>query len=252
MAILKISVYFISLLLVTLSSLLQLKAQDTLLIPLKIKVGAEVSGPVIYFIDKNVFNAEGYISADLNEKVAATFNLGYLDFKYSQYNYDYFSKGFYIRSGADFNVLKPGKSMGKYFVGVGVKYGLSRFSSGSPSLKHDNYWGSATSSIPESIHWGHFIEATPGVRAELFRNLSIGWSISIRKLIHSGTGKDLRPVYLPGYGDATKSFTTGMNYFIVWNIPFKKITVITKKETPPEPEDTETTGAGQQGSPIRQ
>ena len=49
-------------------SLIQVHAQDTIPIPLKIKVGLEVSGPAIYYSDKNIFNEEGYISVDLDEK----------------------------------------------------------------------------------------------------------------------------------------------------------------------------------------
>ncbi len=59
-----------------------------------------------------------------------------------------------------------------------------------------------------------------------------------------------------------KTFTTGMSYFIVWNIPYKKIQVIRKKEVKEEPEDDEdtntdnnnangTSGNRQQGKNIR-
>ena len=50
---------------------------------------------------------------------------------------------------------------------------------------------------------------------------------------------DLKPIYFPGFGNAEKRFSTGFSYFIVWNIPYKKIRVITKKE---EPEETEEDG----------
>jgi len=241
--------YFISLLLILQSGFDHAYAQDTLLIPLKIKVGLEVSGPAIYISDKNILSAEGYISVDNNEKISWVLGAGYLDYKYSQYNYDYQSSGIFIRAGADFNLLKPEKSLGKYWAGIGLRYGLSVFNSETPSLKQDNYWGTTSSSIAERINWAHFLEASPGVRAEVFRNFSMGWTISLRMLLHTGTGKDLRPIYFPGFGNGAKSFSTGLNYFIVWNIPFKKITVITKKEVPPEPD--ETVGTGTQGTGLR-
>jgi hypothetical protein len=247
----RISAYFISLLIIFFSSLNLLYAQDTIIFPLKIKVGLEVSGPTTYFIEKSNLNAEGYISADINEKISAVLGGGYLNYKYSQYNYQYLNNGFFVRTGVDFNLLKPDKSMGKYWAGIGLRYGISRFSSEFPSFQKENYWGITSSSISKNTYWGHFIEASPGVRAEIFNNFSMGWTVSLRMLLHSGTGKDIRPIFFPGFGNSTKSFSAGIYYFIVWNIPYKKINVIIRKEVREEPEETEettTTGNGQQES----
>ena len=60
-------------------------------------------------------------------------------------------------------------------------------------------------------------------------------------MLYSGTVKDLRPVNFPGFGDGTKTIATGLSYFIVWNIPYKKIQVILKKEVKEETdEDSDT------------
>jgi hypothetical protein len=227
---------------ILINSLDQVHAQDTILIPLKIKVGLEVSGPVIYLIEKNNLNVEGYISADLNEKMSPVLGFGYLDYNYSQYNLTYLNKGVFVRAGVDFNLLSHEKSMGKYWIGVGLRYGLSRFTSEYPTFYKENYWGITSSSISKKTNWGHFFEVSPGVRAEVLGNLSIGWSISLRLLLYTDTGKDFRPIYFPGFGNGGKTVTAGISYFIVWNIPYKKINVITKKEVPEETEDTGTTG----------
>jgi hypothetical protein len=74
-------------------------------------------------------------------------------------------------------------------------------------------------------------------------------------LVYTGTGKNLRPVYFPGFGDGTKTISAGMSYFVVWNIPYKKINAIMKKETTEETDETSEKGAEgsrQQGSVIRQ
>jgi len=245
-------VYFISLLFILFSSLIQVDAQDTILIPLKIKVGLEVSGPAIYFSDKNILNTEGYIAVDINEKLSVVLGAGYLNYKYSQYNYEYLNNGKFLRTGVDFNLLNPDKSLGKYWAGIGLRYGLSVFTSEVPSFQQENYWGTTSSSIAKKTNWGHFVEVSPGVRAEVFRNFSMGWTISLRMLLYTGTGKDLRPIYFPGFGSGGKTVSKGINYFIVWNIPYKKINVIMKKEVPEVSEDTETTGNRQQTTGIRQ
>jgi hypothetical protein len=229
--------YIISILAVILSSTSQVKCQDTLLIPLKIKFGVDVLGPATYFADKNIFSAEGYFAVDLNEKLAAAVNAGYLNYKYSQYNYFFESKGVFMRMGADFNLLKPKKSQGKYWGGVGVRYGISLFNYEVPSFRQSNYWGEATSSIASRTSWGHFLEASPGMRAELFPNFTMGWSVSLRMMLYVGKEKNLPPVYFPGFGNGAKRFSSGFSYFFVWNIPYKKIRVIIQKEEPEEEED---------------
>jgi hypothetical protein len=243
--------YIISLLLIFFAGKGYLSAQDTLSIPLKIKAGLEVSGPVTYFIEKNNIKIEGYISMDLNERRSLVLGAGYLNYEHSQYNYNYLNKGMFMRAGVDFNLLKPEKSMGRYWAGIGLRYGLSRFTSEIPSFTQENYWGPVTSSIAPSVNWGHFLEVTPGIRAEIFSNVSVGWSISLRMLLYSGTGKELRPVYFPGFGNGVKTISTGLSYFITFNIPYKRIRVITQKEEPEEDEESDDTENGQQNSGIR-
>jgi hypothetical protein len=197
------------------------------MIPLRINAGIEVIGPATYFIDKGTLSVEGFVSVDLNEKWSAALNAGYLDYEYSQYNYTYF------------NILNPKKSLGKYWGGISLRYGLSRFKWEVPEFSQSNYWGNTASSIPANKTWGHFIEASPGMKAEIFRNFSMGWSVSLRMLLYTGKYEDLKPLYFPGFGNAQKRFSTGFSYFIVWNIPYKKIRVITKKEEPEEPDEDE-------------
>jgi len=257
---LKTSAYSISLLFLLNFISIQVQAQDTIPIPLKIKAGLEVSGPAIYYSDKNILNEEGYISVDLDERRSAVLAAGYLNFKYSQYNYSYLTHGSFVRIGVDYNLLKADKSQGKYWAGIGLRYGLSRFSTQVPFFQTTDYWGITTSSIPLKTSWAHFIEACPGIRAEIFSHFSIGWSISLRMLLYSGTGKDLKAIYIPGFGNGTKTIAPGLNYYIVWNIPYKKINVILKKEVKEDTEDNEdtnpngtnsTSGNRQQDNSIR-
>jgi hypothetical protein len=240
-------VYFISLLLSSLSSLLNGNAQDTIQIPLKIKAGIEVSGPVIHYLDKNILNSEAFVGIDLNEKITAVLAGGYQNYSYTQFNYSYHTKGTFVRTGLDFNLLKPDKSKGKYWAGIGLRYGLSVFTSETPSFQQENYWGLTTSSIAQETRWAHFVEVSPGVRTEIFRNFTMGWTISLRMMVYNGAGKDIRSIYVPGFGNAANSVSAGIGYFFVWNIPYKKITVILKKEEPEELDDTgNTINQGQQ------
>ncbi|MBN2665356.1 MAG: hypothetical protein JXR67_02510 [Bacteroidales bacterium] len=231
----KISVYFISLFLIL--DLPGIMAQDTILFPLKIRAGFDIIGPGIYMSDKNNLNMEGFLSFDRNEKMAYIVEGGYSNFNYSQYNYDYTSTGTFARLGVDLNLLKPDKALGLYWAGIGLRYGLSLFSSETSSLSYENYWGEMTSSIPSKKMTAHFLEVAPGVRTEVFKNLSMGWTIRLKLLISGGGGKDIRPISIPGYGNGGRTTNAGISYFITWNIPYKTKTVIIKPELPDEEDE---------------
>jgi hypothetical protein len=233
----RISAYFISLFL--LFSIHGARAQDTVMFPLKIRAGFDIAGPGIYLTDKNNMNLEGHISFDRNEKMSYVLEGGYLDYKYSQYNYDYLCKGVFTRIGVDFNLLKPEIATGRYWAGIGLRYGLSIFSSETSSFYHENYWGTVSSSVPSKTSTGHFVEVAPGVRTELFRNFTIGWKVRLKLLISGGSGRDIKPIYFPGYGNGGKKTSAGISYYLMWNIPFKTIRVITKPEIPEEEEEVE-------------
>jgi len=229
-----------------------LYAQDTVFFPLKIRAGFDLIGPAVYIYNKDNLNLEGYLSLDRNEKMSYVIEGGYLKYKYSQYNYDYISTGVFTRIGVDFNLLKPEISLGKYWAGVGLRYGLSFYSSETPSFSHDNYWGTATSSIPQIKSTGHFFELTPGFKTELLRNFTVGWTIRLKLLISGGGTRDIKTIYIPGYGNGGKTVTLGINYYISWNIPLKTRMVITKPVVPEEPEENEEEGLNQQTTDVRQ
>lgn len=242
----KISVYFISLLLIL--DLQVLMAQDTIIFPLKVRAGFDIIGPGMYMSDKNSLNLEGFLSYDRNEKMAYVVEGGYLSYKYSQYNYDYLSQGAFARLGVDINLLKPNKALGLYWAGIGLRYGLSHFSSETSSLNYENYWGEMTSSIPSKKMTAHYLEVTPGVRAEVFKNISMGWTVRLKLLLSGGGGKNLSPISIPGYGNGGRITNGGISYFITWNIPYKAKTVIIKPELPDEDEEEleDETVSGQQ------
>ncbi len=240
----RIYAYFISLPLLAIAISANLSAQDTITVPLRIKAGIDIAGPLVYSANKNILNTEFFFSADLSEKKAVYLSTGFLDYKFSQYNYEYTNRGAFLKAGLDFNFLKPDKAADKYWAGVGLRYGITVFNSEYPSFSQDNYWGKTISSISRTTHWAHFLEISPGIRTQIFSNFSMGWNISMRMMLYSGTGKDLKPIYLPGFGNAQKNISAGVNYYLVWSIPYKKIRVILKKEEPEETDETE----GTQGS----
>jgi len=232
----RIYVFFISLLLFTGAALM---AQDTVMVPLHIRAGFDAGGLAGTFINKDHISYGVYGSTDINEVLSLSATARYSSFSSSEFTYDYSSQGLSFTLGPDFNLLKPKTSEGRHSVGVGLHYGISFYSHEAPRIEYTNPWGTASTSFPLSNHTGHFFEVTPGVRTEIFPWLTIGWNISLRLLLSDGTNDNLRPVHMPGFGNAASRTSAGASYFISISIPYRTKRVITKPRTESEDEEEE-------------
>jgi len=230
-------IFFISLFLLAGSRAV---SQDTVTVPLHIRTGFDLSGPVLNMISSNLVSYGIMASVDLNSSLTVTAGLRYSSFQSSQFIYDFRSRGTSIVAGTDYNFLKANVSRGKYYAGIGLRYGLSFYNEEASVIRYTNEWGSGEASMPLIRHTGHFLEITPGVRTEIFPGMTIGWNLYMRMLISAGAGKDLKPVWMPGYGAASSGMTTGAEYYVSFSIPYRKIKVIIKPKAD-QPEDEEET-----------
>jgi hypothetical protein len=200
--------------------------QDTVDFPLRFGIGTALFSPVSALAGKYPGGVEVNGAFDLSERLSIALDGGFSRFRHEVYNYTYENHGAYFRGGADYNMLTPVQAAGRYYAGISLRYGLSFFSHESPSIEYDNYWGEYHTQKGNSFHVAHFLEVSPGVRAELFRNFFIGWSVNARLLIWSGTGKDLRAVDIPGFGNGSRPFAAGFNYYLSLRFPYRSKRVI--------------------------
>ncbi len=185
--------------------------------------GVELSGPVIYAVDNNNLNYEGYVALRLNHKYYIVGEGGYGNFKYDQYNYNCENRGVFIRLGTDINLLKTNKDIGNHYVGIGLRYGLSIFKQETPWFKYENYWGEIESDIPEKIISGHFLALSGGIKAEVFDNVFIGWTIRVNMMLYNSSGKENKPVFIPGMGGTDGTIEPGISFHLAWQIPLKQV-----------------------------
>jgi hypothetical protein len=236
-------IFFISLLLLPVTSVL---SQDTVTVPLHIRAALDVSSPVMKLVNKELISYGVTASADLNSSLAVTAGLRYSSYNSSKAIYDFSSKGLSFTAGTDYNFLKANVSRGRYYAGIGLRYGLSFYSEEARMIRYTNEWGAGETFMPAGRHTGHFLEITPGVRTELFPGVTAGWNLYMRLLISAGAGKDLKPVWMPGYGRGTSGMATGAEYYISISIPYRKIRVFIKPKTSDSEEDeTEGDQAGE-------
>ena len=207
--------------LIILSSAIYGEVSDTLESRKALSFGIEITGPVIYSLNKNNQNYEGYTSLRLNHKYYLVAEAGYSNYQYEQYNYSCISNGFFFRIGTDINLLKPESKIGNNYVGIGFRYGLALFNQETPWYTYDNYWGEVESSISKKFVNGHFLQLSGGIKAELFDNLFIGWTIRVNMMIYQSSGKENKPVFIPGMGGTDGAIEPGISFHIAWQIPLR-------------------------------
>lgn len=237
-------IFFISLFLIAETAAV---SQDTVTVPLHMRAGFDISGPLMKLVTKELISYGIAASADINSSIAATAGFRYSSYHSSDVLYDFMSRGFSFTAGADYNFIKANVSQGRHSAGIGLRYGLSFYREETPMLRYTNEWGAGETSVPAESHTGHFLEITPGVRTELFRGATIGWNLYMRLLLSAGAGKDLKPVWMPGYGPGTSGMTVGAEYYVSISIPYRKIKVYIKpklRETEEEESETTNTGSG--------
>lgn len=137
--------------------------------------------------------------------------------------YGYESNGAYVRAGVDYDIFGVSEKGNNDNIFLGFRYGFGWQQQSSDRYEIiDDYWGSFEGSLGSSIVNSHWAEVVFGLRAEIFRNLYMGWSLRLRQLIgvvHSGIQK---PYLIPGYGKYDNKTNLGFTYTLEYQIPFRQ------------------------------
>jgi len=168
--------------------------------------------------DRNSYEAS--VDFNLSNKYFGVVEGGYSEISFSKDIYSYDSDGTFLKIGLDYNMLKKFPSD---FLGIGLRLGWSSFSHTADDIEIDiNHWGTESfSSISNSFN-AYWFEASFGVKAEIFKNIYLGWAGIVRAQITGGKSSDFQPYDIPGYGDGSKSLHLAANYYIYYQIPFNR------------------------------
>lgn len=148
--------------------------------------------------------------------------------------------GYYAKVGIDTNVYKNLIGL-RNMIFVGLRYGFATYSQDLNSFSvatQNNFFGvdfrdSDLKSEGLSAHW---LEVIAGIKAEVFKNVYIGFSIAIQRKLSDEAPDGFDSLYIPGFG-TTNDFgeiSANYRYFISYYIPLykrnKKVKVVTEDE----------------------
>lgn len=163
--------------------------------------------------------------AQIKRNLYLASELSYNRTSHSDTNYTYKGGGASITLGVDYNLLKKREPGEKNLIFAGARYGLAVFNYDIPTYTvHDPYNGNYTSSYPKTNATAHWIELSLGIRAEIFKNFYMGWSLRDRILINSKLAtQDFPPLVIPGYGKGNKRNAFDVQYTVSYFIPMYKV-----------------------------
>lgn len=144
------------------------------------------------------------------------------------------SKGSYLKVGFDYNMYENWLDM-ENIISVGLRYGLSSFSQELNSYKIYNahpYWGElAPISTNQEFNGlsASWIEVVTGMKAKMFNNVFVGFSIQLKTLVTNKKPVDFDNLYIPGFNRTYNgNFGIGFNYSVSYLIPLYKKKVVVK------------------------
>lgn len=202
-------------------------AQDTIRYPINpmkgVRIGIDVAKlalPLMYSGDRYGFEAT--VDVHIKKNFFATVEGGWLEANINKEEYRYHSSGYYGKLGADYNVLKSRVPNSNDIFYVGARYAFSMFSFECDDVTIPGYyWPDATGqSIPKTDLSAQWLELLMGVKAEVLKNFYIGLTLRGKFLLATPKDDYSAAYQIPGYGDGTKRFVGGLNYYISYNIKF--------------------------------
>jgi hypothetical protein len=170
------------------------------------------------------FSTEGSLDVNLKNKWFPVWEFGYASVNHTAGESGQFiSHGLFNRIGFNVSLLKnqDNKLPLKSIFYMGLRFGFSSFNYDINNITiTDDYWKtSKVISIPgnrASARWG---EVVTGVRVNIVKNFTMGWTLRLRMGLSAGNN-EYSPWYIPGYGQKDGS-AFGFTYTLGYTFPIK-------------------------------
>lgn len=138
------------------------------------------------------------------------------------------TKGSYLKAGFDYNAYENWLDM-ENIISIGMRYGFSTFNQQLNSYRIYNanpYFGEVPV-IPSGQKFdgltASWIEVVAGVKAKVFNNVFMGFSLRLNRLITNKEPENFSNLYIPGFNRTYDGdFGVGFNYTVTYFVPIYK------------------------------
>ena len=192
-----------------------------------LRVGVDLHRLTKSFYDDNYKGLEVVADYRLTRRYYIAGEIGNEEKTVDDDRLNFTTKGTYFKVGFDYNSFENWLDM-ENMIYVGMRYGVSSFSQTRNSYKiyaPTNYYGETIITSGEKFSGlnASWIEVIGGVKAELFNNLYLGFSLRLNYLVSNKRPENFDNLYIPGFNRTyAGKFGAGLNYTISYFIPIYK------------------------------
>ena len=204
--------------------------KDKLLNINKIRLGFDLLKPILSSSEGDNLNYEIVGDLQLTENIYLAGEYGLVDKVIEDENINFNSSGSFLRIGFDYNMFENWIGMDNSIY-VGLRYGTSNFSNKILDYNvrnKDSYFSNLVTNEFQTIEYsnlsGNWIELLLGIKVETFKNVYLGLSLRLNKLLSDKKPDNFGNLFIPGFNKVTdeNTFGSGFNYTLTYSIPLKK------------------------------
>ena len=204
--------------------------KDKLLKINKIRLGFDLLKPILSSSEGDNLNYEIVGDLQLTENIYLAGEYGLVDKVIEDENINFNSSGSFLRIGFDYNMFENWIGMDNSIY-IGLRYGTSNFSSKILDYNvrnKDSYFSNLVTNEFQTIEYsnlsGNWIEILLGIKVETFKNVYLGLSLRLNKLLSDKKPDNFGNLFIPGFNKVTdeNTFGSGFNYTLTYSIPLKK------------------------------
>ena len=198
--------------------------------PYTVRFGVDLSKPVIAQLDNDFFGLELVGDIELFSELYGAIEFGNERKNQQSEQINFTTTGTYIKMGFDYNMFKNWKGM-KNAIYLGMRIGNSfhkqKVNEYEP-YQIDHYWISEViKKGPEikendklSARW---IEILAGIKVEMVKNIYMGFSFRLNRLVSDTRPDNFDNLYIPGFNKKTDEnvWGAGFNYTLTYAIPIR-------------------------------
>jgi len=196
----------------------------------KLSIGVDLYRPIYSSINDDDLSYELITSLRIFENFSIASEIGSLDKYVEDENVNFTSTGDYLKFGFDYNLFNNWTGMDNSIY-LGMRFATSSFNNriNSYTVRNpDSYWSNNVLDSYETINHSNqnanWIELLVGIKVETIKNIYLGISVRLNRLLSNTSPNNFNNLYIPGFNKVTddNSWGSGFNYTLTYSIPLKK------------------------------
>lgn len=183
----------------------------------------DIATPIIGLLSSStdIYSFEGQVDVNLFDRLFPIVEVGYASvIKTLDAGSKYQSHSPYFRIGLNYSLFKVYDEEGnakviKNYPFIGIRYAIAPMNYMMDDITiSDDYWGGEEyRNYSELLNLAGWVEIVGGIRMNLYKGITLGWSVRYKAMLHSYATDKSFLWYVPGYGESSSS-SFGFNYTI--------------------------------------